>query len=175
MPIKLQHVQLLGWPTGALALVWMLLVRMSIYGQCRLHSNPADVYKSPRKVRNVTRQIFRRLFPAGHETTKLHVKDTIWNRKPGFKASLSVRETYITVTNKSKLVQPPLYSLSMKHVFKHLLILSTSVELILSISYSLPHTHSYTHSCCNSPTPVLCLLQETLWGNGSWQATSAVC
>ena len=42
---------------------------MSIYGQRRLRSNPADVCKSLRKVRNVTRRIFCRLFPAGHETT----------------------------------------------------------------------------------------------------------
>ena len=42
---------------------------MSIYGQCRPRLNPADVCKSPRKARNVTRWIFRRLFPAGHEAT----------------------------------------------------------------------------------------------------------
>ena len=42
---------------------------MSIYGQCQPCSNPADVCKSPRKAHNVTRRIFRRLFPAGHETT----------------------------------------------------------------------------------------------------------
>ena len=40
-------------------------MRTSIYGHRRPHSNPADVCKSPRKARNV---IFRRLFPAGHET-----------------------------------------------------------------------------------------------------------
>ena len=28
----------------------------------------ADMCKSPRKARNVTRRIFRRLYPAGHET-----------------------------------------------------------------------------------------------------------
>ena len=47
-PIKLQHVQLLGWPTSALALVGMLIgdnwshveVRTSIYGKCWPHSNP---------------------------------------------------------------------------------------------------------------------------------------
>ena len=37
-------------------------------GICCLQHNPADVCKSPRKVRNVTRQIFHRLFPAGRET-----------------------------------------------------------------------------------------------------------
>ena len=41
---------------------------MSIHGQCRLRSNPADVRKSPRKAHNVTRQNFSRLFLAGHET-----------------------------------------------------------------------------------------------------------
>ena len=41
---------------------------MSIYGQRQPRSNPADVCKSSRKARNVTRPIFRRLFPAGHET-----------------------------------------------------------------------------------------------------------
>ena len=46
---------------------------MSIYGRRRPRSNPADVCKSPRKVRNVTRQIFRRLFPAGHETICLRM------------------------------------------------------------------------------------------------------
>ena len=56
-PIKLQHVQLLGRPTGALA---------------QPRSNPADVCNSPRKACNVTRQIFRRLFPAGHETNETH-------------------------------------------------------------------------------------------------------
>ena len=39
-----------------------------MYGQSRLCSNPADVCKRPRKARNVTRRIFRRLHPAGHET-----------------------------------------------------------------------------------------------------------
>ena len=34
------------------------------------HSNPADVYKSPRKASNVTRLIFLRLLPAGHETSE---------------------------------------------------------------------------------------------------------
>ena len=42
---------------------------MSIYGQRWPHSNPADVCKSPRKTHNITRQIFCRLVPAGHETT----------------------------------------------------------------------------------------------------------
>ena len=75
-PIKLQHVQLLGQPTGTLAFVGMLIgdnrshveVRMSIYGQRWPRSNPADLCKSPRKVRNVTRRIFHRLFPDGHDT-----------------------------------------------------------------------------------------------------------
>ena len=43
-------------------------MRTSIYGQRWPRSNPADVCKSPRKAHNVTRWIFRRLFPAGHET-----------------------------------------------------------------------------------------------------------
>ena len=63
--------------TGTLVLVGMPIsdnwshveVRMSIYGQRQLCSNPADMCKSPRKARNVTRRIFLRLFPAGHETT----------------------------------------------------------------------------------------------------------
>ena len=37
----------------------------------RLCSNSGDVCKSPRKVRNVTRRIFHRLYPAGHQTTVL--------------------------------------------------------------------------------------------------------
>ena len=76
-PIKLQHVQLLGQPTGTLAFVGMLIgdnwshaeVRTSIYGQCRPRSNHADACKDPRKARNVTRLLFRRLFPFGHETS----------------------------------------------------------------------------------------------------------
>ena len=49
-------------------------MRTSIHGQRWPRSNPADVCKSPRKVRNVTRRIFRRLFLAGHKTT--HDVDT---------------------------------------------------------------------------------------------------
>ena len=49
---RTNQIVLLGWPTGAL----VKPVRMSIYGQCRLHSNPADVCKSTRKARNVTRR-----------------------------------------------------------------------------------------------------------------------
>ena len=79
--MKLWHVQLLGRPTCALALVWMLIgdnwshleTRTSIDGQRWPHSNSADVCKSPRILPYVTRRIFRRLFPAGHETTELSV------------------------------------------------------------------------------------------------------
>ena len=39
--------------------------------------SPADVCSSPRKARNVTRQIFRRLYLAGHETSKQDRDDSI--------------------------------------------------------------------------------------------------
>ena len=47
-------------------------MRTSIYGQRQPRSNPADVCKNPRKACNVTRRIFRRLFPAGHEIKKTY-------------------------------------------------------------------------------------------------------
>ena len=40
-------------------------------------SSPADVCSNPRKARNVTRRIFRRLYLAGHETSKQGRDDSI--------------------------------------------------------------------------------------------------
>ena len=46
---------------------------MSIYGQRRPRSNPTDICKSPRKACIVTRWIYRRLFPAEHETRYTYI------------------------------------------------------------------------------------------------------
>ena len=64
-------------PVASLALVRMLIgdnwshleARTSIYGQHPLHSNPADVCKSPRIPPYFTRWISHRLYPVGHKTT----------------------------------------------------------------------------------------------------------
>ena len=55
-------------------------------------SNPADVCKGPRKARNVTRRIFRRLFPAGHETSRTDTDPILLASFPGpARSSLAVR------------------------------------------------------------------------------------
>ena len=58
-------------------------MRTSLYGQCWPCSNPADMCKSPRNAPYLTRQIFRRLYPTGQETTLANTWQVITRMKNG--------------------------------------------------------------------------------------------